>query len=415
MGIENQKSSRQFQVDDIRSLEREPALEAWKWFEIGGDDVKVAEELGYPIKYFRKLFAQEFIHRLDSGAHFTEFPKFPKSLEDFCWNTLCREIEPNLHEKISTPSCIQLRQKLSLLYQENSGVTKISKKSSRALLKELSERFNLDNDQIKSLIMIAMAEEGLVLEQIAGQFKLSRERVRQIISLFGVSPIAFRRKAKELFDSEKKEKQDELSNLIESWISTHPGCYISEIAEKFSVSETYIRVIKPKNFKKLVISGATKIDSVKMRKFSREQILEALKVAYEFKNPSMSMYSVNETQPLTGPFYEKLRRNGSVFGPSKARILQVFGTWKAACEEAGVPSVDAVRDTYELRWTDEQLVGQLAEFFSTTESHTLDGFDKWCRLDDSRASSGTIINQIGPWAESCESALLHLRRNWTAD
>ncbi len=415
MGIENQKSYRQFQIDDIRSLEREPSLEVWKRFEIGGDDVKVAEELGYPIEYFRKLFAQEFIRRLESGTHFTEFPKFPKSLEDFCWNALCREIEPNLHEKISKPSCIQLRQKLKLLYQENSGVIKISKKTSRASLKELSEKFNLNRDQIRTLIMIAMAEEGLKLEQIARQFKLSRERVRQIISSFGVSPIAVRRKAKEIFDSEKEKKQDELSNLIESWINIHPGCYISEIAEKFGVSKTYIREIKPKNFKRLVISGATKRDSVKMRKFSREQILEALKMAYELKNPSMSMYSVNETRPLTGPFYEKLRKTGQIHGPSHARVLQVFETWKAACEEAGVPSVNALRDTYELRWTDEQLVEQLAEFFSTTESHSADRFDEWCRLDGSRASLGTIRNQIGSWAESCELALLHLRKNWTAD
>lgn len=64
MSIENQRSYRQFQIDDILSLEREPAVEALRKFEVGGDDVGVAEELGYPIEYFRKLFAQEFVYRL---------------------------------------------------------------------------------------------------------------------------------------------------------------------------------------------------------------------------------------------------------------------------------------------------------------------------------------------------------------
>ena len=70
--------------------------------------------------------------------------------------------------------------------------------------------------------------------------------------------------------------------------------------------------------------------------FSREQILEALRKAYELRNPSMSMYSVSETIPLTGPFYDEMRNAGSVYGPHRMRVLQIFGTWKSACEEAGV-------------------------------------------------------------------------------
>ena len=129
----------------------------------------------------------------------------------------------------------------------------------------------------------------------------------------------------------------------------------------------------------------------------------------------MSMYSASETQPLTGPFYEKLRNENAIHGPSRPRVLQVFGTWKEACNEAGVPSVDAVRDSYELRWTDEELINQLAEFISTSESVSVESFDSWCRLDNSRASSGTLRNQIGGWSESYELGLMQLRQQWISD
>jgi hypothetical protein len=124
------------------------------------------------------------------------------------------------------------------------------------------------------------------------------------------------------------------------------------------------------------------------------------------------MYSSYETRPLSGPFYEKARKDGLIFGPSQARILQVFGTWKKACDEAEVPSINAVRDVYYRRWTDEDLIEQLAEFLLTTESSSFEHFDTWSRLDESRSSSGTVRNQIGSWSISCERALYHLRNNW---
>jgi hypothetical protein len=96
-----------------------------------------------------------------------------------------------------------------------------------------------------------------------------------------------------------------------------------------------------------------------------------------------------------------------------ARIIQVFGTWKTACEKANVPSVDAIRNSYDRRWTDEQLVEQIAEFILTTESHSHEKFDEWSRPKNSAASIGTIRKQLGSWSDSYELALFHLRKKWT--
>jgi predicted DNA-binding protein YlxM (UPF0122 family) len=275
----------------------------------------------------------------------------------------------------------------------------------------MSQSFDIAQKQTQALVALALAEAGLTLEEIGTKFQVTRERARQLLTSLGVSIKSLRAQQ----SAAKESRKVEFKKSIEAWITAHPGCYISEIAEYFGVTESAIRDIKPQNFKKLVRGDAARNYSTKLCKYSREQILEALKKTYELRNPSMSMYAIQETKPVTGPFYEKLRRDDSVFGPSQARILQVFGTWKAACEEAGVPSADALRDSYERLWTYEQLIEQLAEFISTAEFPSVQRFDEWCRLDDSRASFGTLRNQIGTWPESCELALLHLRKKWTPD
>jgi hypothetical protein len=258
--------------------------------------------------------------------------------------------------------------------------------------------------------VLEQLNDGKTLEEVGQMIGLTRERVRQIAKMYHYSLKEQKKKRKRATDN----TQALLEQRIKSWIVQHPGCYLSEIASRFNLTEEETWTLCPKSTHAFILA-IKKQPSTSKIKYSREEALGALNKAYEMRNPLMDMYSVNETRPLTGPFYEKLRKTGQIYGPSHARILQVFGTWKAACEEADVPSIDSVRDSYELLWTDKQLIEQLAEFLSSTESPSIRKFDEWSRLDNSRASYGTIKNQIGPWFESCELALLHLRRNWTAD
>ena len=396
MSFENSQSDRQRRINEIQGLEREAAIEAWNCIEIGLDEESGASELGFPIKYFCKLVIEEFVYKLNDGVSFAEFPKFTSSLEDQCWRTVSRKIESNLSETIETPLCKQLRLKLLLLYK--GGVS----------IGEIFQRFDLDEKKVNALIALAFAEYGLTLEEIGSEFRVTRERARQMILGLGVSIRTIRRQ--QLYENENN--QALLTESIKSWVIAHPGCYLSEIAFALNAAEANVQTLCPQILRRLVLGGRAKRELNKY-KYSREQILEALRKAYESRNPLMSMYSASETQPLTGTYYDDLREKGVIYAPSRIRILQIFGTWKAACEEAGVPSVDAVRDVYELRWTDEELIEQLAEFISSTNSPDVESFDEWCRLKDSRASSGTVRNQIGRWSESYELALLLLRRQWT--
>jgi hypothetical protein len=380
-------------------FDQEAAVNAWMLIESGLSEFDSAGELGFPVEHFYKLFSHEFTKKLAGGESYRDFPNLSSTLEDHCWKTICNSSRFELRETIKTPLCIQLRLKMTHLFKDG------------ASLNEIAKRFEINLSQVKALVMLSLAEEGLTLNEIGAQFHLTRERARQIIAELGISVRTIRQQS----SKEKVNSRATLNASVASWINEHPGCHLFEITSALNIDEAEVRNLCPQDFRRLVIGGKSIRDSQKSIKFSREQIIKALQEAYEFRNPSKSMYAMDETQPLTGPFYEELRIKKIVFGPSQARILQIFGTWKAACQEARVPFIEALRDEYELRWTDEELVGQLADHIMTVDSPSVESFDHWCRLDDSRSSSGTIRNQIGPWSVSYELALLKLRRMWTND
>jgi hypothetical protein len=399
VSIENQWPLRKFRIDEILSLEREPAAEAWRRIEVGGDEVSITEKLGYPIEYFRILIAQEFVRKLSLGESFAELPKLTPELEVLCWNAVAAQVKRDLPAIIDSPLCIEFRLKLISIYR--GGVP----------IRDIVNTFGLDMVDIEALLMLALGEEGLTLDELGDEFGFSGERARQILKRFGVST----RDIKKQLRVQEGINHEQLSQAIDSWITTHPGCRMSEVSTALMISESDVMSLCPQDTKSLILGVRKKYDGEKYRTYSKTQTLDALRHAFDLRNPSMSMYSVSETSPLTGPFYQKLRSEGVVHGPSQPRIIQVFGTWKAACEEAGVPCVEAIRDFYELRWTNDELIGQLAEFILNSKSRSVESFDAWSRLDNSRASSGTIRNQIGAWSESVELALLLLRQQWTSD
>ena len=397
MNIEKSKSAQQLRIKEILGLEREPALEVWKKIEAGSNEASSAEELGFPIEYFYKLLGQEFVTRLNEGQNFTEFPQFSLDLETYCWKKVVNLCTTDLPTVIETPLCKQLRLKILGLFYD--GIP----------LQDSIDKYDLTQNQAKALLMIALAEDGITLAEIGAKFGLTRERTRQILRKYGISTPTIKKQRV----AKNELNQELLTQTIVSWIEAHPGSRVPEVANALSISESDVLKLCPQTTQGLLLSIKKQRNWNAYRTYSRQQILDALRQAFELRNPLMSMYSVNETQALTGPFYEKLRTENAIHGPSQQRVLQVFGTWKEACDEAGVPSVDAIRDVYELRWNDEELINQVAEFLSSAESLSAASFDTWCRQDNSRASLGTIRNQIGGWSESCELALLLLRQRWS--
>jgi len=380
---------------EIERLAIEPAIEAWNQLTITRDEERSASDLGFSSRYFRNLILQEFVNKLNQGMNFTELPKLNSDLDYLCWRAACSQIKSDLQNKVESPICIQLRSKLLNLHKSGNS------------LDEVSQRLDLTKSQAKTLVMLAFLESGLTLDQIGAEFQVTREAARRAMERnLGISVRLLRQ-----YQATKKEAQQTKSKeSIESWINSHPGCRISEITAFFCTTEAEVRELRPGNLRRLVLGGRKKYSSTNYSRFSPEKTFKALSLAYALKNSLVGKGC--KPEPLTGPFYEQARTSGEIVGPSMARIIQVFGTWKAACEKADVPSVDAIRNSYDRRWTDEQLVEQIAEFILTTESHSHEKFDEWSRPKYSVASLGTIRKQLGSWSDSYELALLHLRKKW---
>jgi len=383
-------------IREILELECEPMNEAWAQLDLGLGDESAENKLGFSINYFNRLIRREFIRRIESGNNYIDFPSMSLALECQCWRDACKKVIPNLSQEINSRVSRQLRLKILSLHHENKP------------LEAIADYFDLEMRVAKPIFVLSLVEEGHTIREISIQLKLSSERTRRLLLETGQSV----KSIKELKSAEQSIQQSDSGEKIANWVREHPGCFTQEIASALHLPDIEIWKLCPSDSRHLILITKASRNFKNLKKYSNDEILEALRKAYDLRNPMMSMYSSYETRPLSGPYYEKARKEGTIFGPSQARILQIFGTWKKACDEAGVPSINAVRDVYSRRWTDEDLIKQLAEYLLVAKSPSFQNFDPWSKLDESRASSGTIRNQIGHWSISCDHALYFLRSNW---
>lgn len=407
-------------------LVKQSAQVILKSFADGTNIQTIARDLGLQPSRVKRTLILEMLKRGDSftqiSHHFDTTPegicliaKKYLNVEEFAH---AKDTEKQFRKNTLTV----MEDKILSLHKDGTPIHEISKTCNvlsseiKRLIKsntEATQRRFTEEQPDRAQEIIALLNSEKTLQEIGNKFGISRERVRQIAKRHNYKVRETRHTINQRKRNSAEQSEAKLVSSITSWVGTHPGCYLSEIASAIKVVDADVKKLCPQIVKRLVLDGRTRKGSDKYKTYTRDQILVALQKAYELRNPSMSMYAINETEPLSGPYYKQLREEGTVHGPSNSRILQIFGTWKAACEEAGVPSIEAVRDVYELRWTDEELISQIAEFISTTDLPSYKRFDEWCRLNDSRASPGTIRNQIGPWLESYELALRQLRRQWT--
>ncbi|WP_146826672.1 hypothetical protein [Aeromicrobium flavum] len=124
-------------------------------------------------------------------------------------------------------------------------------------------------------------------------------------------------------------------------------------------------------------------------RWSDEAILESLREAaiYEF--------------PLTTKAYASLLASGQISGPSVPRIWQRFGNWSAACDAAGVVPGRAVRNNYQSKWTDQDLLQIVRQYLlDPSQPNSAHKFDDWRRqFAPDGPSFQTIRNRFGSWTE----------------
>ena len=134
-----------------------------------------------------------------------------------------------------------------------------------------------------------------------------------------------------------------------------------------------------------MVVGVSYREDVRVPDFSDAQLLDALREA-----------AAELGEPLTNGDYDTWQRGRDAAG-SPALLIRRFGSWRAACEAAGVRA-NATRSTSR-RWSDEDLVAMVAAYL-TSEGATgsFADYSAWARAHDG-APSGATLRQRGSWAD----------------
>lgn len=98
--------------------------------------------------------------------------------------------------------------------------------------------------------------------------------------------------------------------------------------------------------------------------------------------------------PVTAAYWDA-HRDPEV-QPTAATIRYRFGTWAAACREAGIPTSKAEKADTGKRWTDEQCLEAVRRFFAGGHGWTSAHYGRWYK-DNDAPSQLTVAARLGPW------------------
>jgi hypothetical protein len=122
--------------------------------------------------------------------------------------------------------------------------------------------------------------------------------------------------------------------------------------------------------------------------------------------------------PVTKTDYDDLKFKGFIQGPSSARMLQIFGSWRQACDDAGVESGKGPRRAGEhLKWSHTELMDVVIRYllhpaFRGQAEH----YRLWKESQPENAelpSFGAIRNNLRiPWSRIKAKALKRARQRW---
>ena len=265
-----------------------------------------------------------------------------------------------------------------------------------AKMNSKSPKYLKNSERDKAIIELALA--GSTLQEIAILNGVSSERIRRIlIRNNALTPIEVRKQIR----TQNKESDNQKSGLLQNWVKTHMGCTFVELSLGTSLKQTDCVRLLPGNTKHLILKPGEVTNSWTTAKWTDNQIFDGIRQA------------ANIQTPLSRVSYDRIRKEHEIDGPSGVRILQRFGFWASACEQAGVKSGKVVRSNYQRTWSELDLINWLALFMRQSPTSSHDAFNQWSKTQVGAPGGQTIRNTLGSWTDCCELALLALRKEWT--
>jgi DNA-binding CsgD family transcriptional regulator len=184
-----------------------------------------------------------------------------------------------------------------------------------------------------------------------------------------------------------------LEGSIRDTAISMPGSSLDEIAEKAGISRNVVRRKLTRLGTKLVWD-VNRRNRSRVKKWSDEQLLQALQTA-----------STGST-PLTVTAYDGLVTRGDIKGPTGQVFFVRFGSWRKACEAAGVQCGESARDNYTREWSETDLEALVVEFlFSSEHDGSFVEFQRWLDERPNYPSMATIRNRLGRWGSMKQKAV----------
>lgn len=240
--------------------------------------------------------------------------------------------------------------------------------------------------------MIELRRAGKTLDEVGQEFGVTRERVRQLMTKHGGPDAAEVRQVQA-----ERERAAELAHAasldaaIRSVLGAAGPQTVEDVAAQTGIGNADVARFWPRDLAHLKLWGVSNAES----RWSDDDILDAIKEAsaYEF--------------PLTTSAYRDLVAVGQIKGPSLPRIGQRYGSWTAACQAAGVTAGRTMRNNYESRWSDQDLLDIIRQYLlDPAAPNSANRFDQWKRDNVSDGPSfQTIRNRFGSWTEAKRRAL----------
>ena len=214
--------------------------------------------------------------------------------------------------------------------------------------------------------ILEMRYEGYTLDEIGESVGLTRESIRLIVKKKNgptQQEVLSIRKAK--YRSEVMEVITEESSPTKSSITT-----------RLAISQSKLTSILGNKTKNI-----PRNDKSKRRIYSDDDLLKILK----------SNASVTD-QPLSAAKFMELCGE-----PTVAVFIARFGSWKNACELAGVRSGDG-RESYSRRHTNEDMLAFVESYLADPRtSGSAQGYDNWQRQVEGAPSLALLRQRLGKW------------------
>jgi hypothetical protein len=225
--------------------------------------------------------------------------------------------------------------------------------------------FETNNE--RNRYVVQMREAGHTLQAIGDSLNLTREMIRLIVKANAgpsARTVRVNREAKK-----QKKALDAFRDLGTADVET--------LAAHLDEKPGRVRQLLGKQAKKLP-KGRANFEKI----FSDEDLLTILRLSAE-----------KIGGPLTCNAYRKLG-----IQPTVAIFIGRFGTWKNACDKAGVTPGRAMRSNYTRAHSEEDMLAFVASYLADPRTNgSADGYEEWQRKVDGAPSLTLIRQRIGKW------------------